>query len=69
MPAMSIIQAPDDAWGMGPSKPPPNDDQTFKDATCADAGPSPGTHWQPDSEIPKTHNYLEFGSETPHQMG
>ncbi|MCE7926692.1 MAG: T9SS C-terminal target domain-containing protein [Haliscomenobacteraceae bacterium CHB4] len=69
LPATSIVQVPDGAWGMRDRNPEPNEDQTFKNGTCADAGPSPGTHWQHDSILPKTHNYLEMGSETPHQMG
>lgn len=69
LPATSIVQVPDGAWGMRDRNPSPNKDQTFKDADCAEDGPSPGTHWEPDSIRPKAHNYLEMGSETPHQMG
>lgn len=36
----------------------------FYDGACADGGPSIGTSWEDNA----THNYLEMGEETPHQM-
>jgi hypothetical protein len=44
LPATSIVQVPDGAWGMRDRNPAPDENQTFKDADCAEGGPSPGTH-------------------------
>ena len=40
------------------------EDGIWQNTPCADAGPSPGV-----SEDNAKHNYLDMGSETPHQMG
>lgn len=69
LPATSIVQAPDGAWGMRDRNNPNTGDSIWYDPNCDNAGPFPGTHWKPDSVEPKIHNYLEVGSETPHQMG
>jgi hypothetical protein len=67
LPATSIDQKPDGSHGMG-DRNNENDYPDWYDPACADAGPSPGTHWDPDYQ-PKIHNALAVGSETPHQMG
>lgn len=37
---------------------------SFENLDCADSGPSSGVSWDF-----STHNFLEYGSETPHQIG
>jgi hypothetical protein len=78
LPATSIVMSPNggvDWRGMG-DRINPNSD--FFNPNCANAGPSPGISWNPlgsPNFIPNTdttedfHNVLEYGSETPHQIG
>ncbi len=61
IPATSIIMAPNGGWGMIDRNPGPLEDQTFANSKCADDGSPPATQ--------EAHNYLELGSETPHQLG
>lgn len=65
IPATSIIMDLDGGrTGMGDRI---NEGSIFFDKTCADAGPSPGFTF--DHEGPRKFNFLEYGSETPHQIG
>ncbi|MFN0033629.1 MAG: hypothetical protein ACKVUS_01095 [Saprospiraceae bacterium] len=73
LPATSIWMAPNGAVsGMDDRNNPSSD---FFNQACADGGPSPGTSHNPPgngNDPPFTtdkHNYLEYGSETPHQIG
>ena len=77
LPATSIIMSPNggDWTGMGDRNTPNTD---FYNPKCADAGPSPGTSWNPpgspnfnpgEEPTEDFHNVLEYGSETPHQIG
>lgn len=71
LPATSIIQQPSGSWGMGIRNESGNE---FYDPACADAGPSPGINWNPPGPghnppfTTGSHNVLEYGSETPHQL-
>ena len=77
LPATSIIMTPNggDWTGMGDRN---VTGGAFFNPNCANAGPSPGTSWNPpgspnfDPTAEPTedhHNVLEYGSETPHQIG
>ena len=65
IPATSIIMDLDGGrTGMGDRT---DEGSIFFDKGCADAGPSPGFTF--DHEGPRKFNHLEYGSETPHQIG
>jgi len=82
LPATSIVMAPSGGaeLGMGARNSFPQD-PNWHDPNCADAGPDPGTNWNPvvdgiplnpdpNSDITdQKFNFIEFGSETPHQLG
>ncbi|MCC6281898.1 MAG: T9SS type A sorting domain-containing protein [Saprospiraceae bacterium] len=65
LPATSIIISYDGGSGMFDRN--GDTSSVWYDAGCAEAGPDSGTHH---SSIPnRKFNHLEYGSETPHQMG
>jgi hypothetical protein len=60
IPATSIWQTPNGSSGLFGRQDEPN----FINLNCAEAGPNPGISCNYEK-----HNYLEYGSETPHQIG
>ncbi len=76
LPATSIIMSPDGGYGMG-DRNDPQKHPAWLDKDCANSNDLniSGTSHNPDNGInepPFTtdkHNYIEYGSETPHQIG
>ncbi len=78
LPATSIVQTISGAHadGMGARN---IEDNYFYNPNCGEAGPSPGTNWNPtingvpiSYQFPPTDqkfNFIEYGSETPSQLG
>jgi hypothetical protein len=72
LPATSITMTPNGGFGMGAVN---DDESVFFNQNCANAGPSPGTSYNPPGPghsgdfTDVGFNFLEYGSETPHQIG